>query len=97
MAQAGGFWEVADDGLTMMAYVLLDVGRWEEAREAFARSLEHWQTIDPEVASVESKAGLAYATWRERDTARARVSLEEVVRFLESGSLSGAKEPCACM
>jgi hypothetical protein len=75
----------------MLASQLVD--RWEEAREAFARSLEHWRAIGQEVASVESKAGLAYATWRGGDTVRARGVLEEVMQFLERGSLSGAKEP----
>lgn len=41
---------------------------------------------------MESKAGLAYATWRRGDPARARAILVQVVQFLERRSPSGAKE-----
>jgi predicted ATPase/DNA-binding SARP family transcriptional activator len=93
IAEAGNLREAASDAATLLAYILMDIRRWDEARSLFARSLQHWQAMGHAASIVETRAGLAEVAWHKGELAEARALVDEVEPFLHRHDLSGAKEP----
>jgi predicted ATPase/DNA-binding SARP family transcriptional activator len=84
--------EASSDALMLLGYLFADLGCWGEARDTFARSLQHWHAIGQQVSVAESQVGLAYATWRLGDHEEALALLDPLMSYLECAKLDGAKE-----
>jgi predicted ATPase/DNA-binding SARP family transcriptional activator len=93
IAEDNNLREVASDAATLLAYILIDLRQWEEARTLFAKSLQHWQTMGQAANIAETRVGLAEVAWRQGELAQARALVDEVEPFLHHHDLSGAKEP----
>jgi predicted ATPase/DNA-binding SARP family transcriptional activator len=93
LAREGRLGEILGEIDTIAGYIFADAKRWAEARDAFARSLAHWQKIGQQALMTEATVGLAHAAWMSGDLAQARDLVGPVAEYLTGGSLPGSKEP----
>ena len=93
IAEDGNLREAASDAAILLAYILLDMRQWDEARSLFARSLQHWQAMGQTASIAETRVGLAEAAWQQGQLAEACAIMEAVEPVLHRHDLSGAKEP----
>ena len=85
--------EAESNALNHLGYVLIALGEWSEAANAFQRAVKGWSTVGHEVLAIEARAGLAEAALGQRDLVQAQQHIEIVLNYLADHSLHGADEP----
>lgn len=78
---------------TALARALAAQGEWDEAAELCRQAVDLRRRLGQHSLAVESQAGLAEIALARGDLAQARACVEEILAYIESGTLDGADEP----
>jgi adenylate cyclase len=79
--------------MTIVGHALVSLGQLEEGRDAYRRALRIRQELGQSPLVAEVRAGLARVALARGDAVQALVQVEEILAYLETGSLDGADEP----
>ena len=79
--------------LTNLGNALAGLGHWVAAADAYRQALTLRQELGEATLAMESQAGLACATLAQGDLSQVSTHVEEILHYLETGSLHGADDP----
>jgi predicted ATPase/class 3 adenylate cyclase len=74
-------------------HALLGAGQRNEALEAYQRAVALREELGQPNLATESLAGIALVYLAQRDIVQARAQVEQILRYLEGGTLDGTEEP----
>jgi len=80
-------------GLTWLGHVLVDLESLDEAADAYRRALVLRRELHEHHRVIEPLAGLASVSLDQGNITQAQIHLEEILGYLEAGSLDGTWEP----
>jgi len=86
--------EAVDTGyaLTGLGHALAGLGRLDESADAYRQAVEVRRGLGQHSLATEPQAGLARIALARGEVALARSHVEEILRYLETGTLDGAEE-----
>lgn len=93
MAEDAGDLRSEGHGLTHLGHALLALGLSAEAEQAYSKALALRRELGEAHRAVETLAGLARAALAQDKLRQATEDVEEILTYLETGSLDGNDEP----
>lgn len=78
---------------TNLGHALAGLGRWDEAITAYQQAFELRRALGEHHLAMEAAAGLARVYLQRNEITNAQTQVEEILHYLESGSLDGVEEP----
>lgn len=85
--------EVQAYALTFIGHAQVGLGAFKEADQAYRRALEIRREMGQQSLAMEVVGGLAHLSLVEDDIGQAQEHVEEILSYLETGSLDGALQP----
>jgi len=79
--------------LTLLGHALLGLGQLAEAGDAYQQALTLRKELVQPYRATEALAGLARASLAQGNRAQAQLHIEEILSYLETGTLDGTDEP----
>jgi tetratricopeptide (TPR) repeat protein len=79
--------------LTALGHCLGALRQWQEARAAYQEALSLWREMGHPHEATEAQAGLAPVCLASGDPVRAMGHVEDILTYLESGTLEGTEQP----
>lgn len=93
VAEELGSTQVQAYALTCIGQAQVGLGRLEEASDTYRRALALRHELNQHSLAVELLGGLAHIALLQGDLAQAQVYVDDILRYLETGSLDGALDP----
>ncbi|MFN2110447.1 MAG: ATP-binding protein [Anaerolineae bacterium] len=84
--------QVEGDALTFMGHALWELGRWDEATEAYRQAHVLLTELGEGQLALDPLAGLARSALEQGDTAQALRNVEKILRDLDTLLLNGSEE-----